>query len=279
MHRKAARRAGDGRDCSYFTGDKHERETMNQQTPKQPNANAVIVANDADLAALVDAAYELAPSDIVGLPLKYTKGKWTIRESKDNESVVGATDMFVVDVLSYSEGWVRWENKKRTHKIIARRIDGFISPPRHVLPEVDETEWPYDAKGPKDPWSEIQAIVMRDLTGERLVTWTSDSYGGRIALGALLKTFTEECRAHPGCYPVVLLESYDRQTAEFGKVATPRLKIVDWKPFGEGAAPAGDPNRAAAVRKQLESLKTLALPKPDAKTRRAGDDMDDEIPF
>jgi hypothetical protein len=98
---------------------------MNLQTKNQ--SNAVVVANDADLAALMAAADELAPSDIIGLPLKYTKGKWTIRESKDNESVVGATDMFVVDVLSLSEGWERWENKKRTHKLIGRRIDGCQS--------------------------------------------------------------------------------------------------------------------------------------------------------
>lgn len=246
---------------------------MNEQPSKQPNA--VTIINDADIAALATAARELAPSDIVGLPLRYVKGQWTIRETKDNEIKVGSTDDFVVDVLSYAEGWERWETKKRTHKIIGRRIDGFVAPPRHVLPEADKEEWPIGPKGRTDPWQEVQQIVLKDRANGQLLTWTNSSYGGRRALGDLLKTFAKDSRQHPGLYPVVLLESYDRPTADYGKVPTPRLNVVDWQSFGEGAAPAGDPSQGAA-----RTADTLALAQLAAPTRsRQHDGLDDDIPF
>jgi hypothetical protein len=255
---------------------------LRQAQMEQQKQNALAIVNDADLAALAAAARELAPTDIVGLPLKYAKGRWTVRETKDAEVDVRATDPFVVDVLSYREGWFRWENKKPTHKFLGRRVDGFISPPRHVLPEADQDEWPIGPKGPTDPWQEVQQLVLRDLTTGQLVTWTTNSYGGRLALGELFDNFVTESKKHPALSPVVLLTSYDRPTADYGKVPAPRFKLIDWQAFGEDASPPGEPSRLTALRQQLEALKTVALPKPTnaaEPAKRNGGDMDDEIPF
>src|SRR5262249_24939787 len=150
--------------------------------------------NDADLAALTNAARDLAPNDTVGLPLKYTKGRWLVRETKDNEVEVGANDRFVVDILSYSEGWIRWANKKPTHKLMGRRVDGFISPLRDRLPEFDKESWPIGPKGREDPWQENQQLIMRDLSNDQLLTWTTSSWGGRLAIGELLDAFVAESR-------------------------------------------------------------------------------------
>lgn len=120
---------------------------------------------------------------------------------------------------------------------------------------------------------------MRDLATGELVTWSSTSWGGRIAIGELLDQWAAECRQHPGLMPVVLLTSYERPT-DYGPTPTPRLKIIDWEAFGPDALPPGDPTKTAATRRALEALQTLALPKPTAstKTQQRGD-MDDEIPF
>jgi hypothetical protein len=237
--------------------------------------------NDADLAALTNAARDLAQSDIIGLPLKFTKGRWFIKLSKEEEHDVTATETFVVDPISYSEGWYKWKDKKPVVKIAGRRVDGFISPPRNALPDQDEKRWPVGPQGAKDPWQEIQLLLLKDLASDELLTWSSNSYGGKIAIGEFLDAYVAEAKKHPGKDPVVLLQSWERPTPDWGPIQTPRLKIVDWQAFGEGRTPPGDTARAALMRQTL-----LMLPKPTApaaadKAQRQGDgdDMNDEIPF
>src|SRR5262245_17690413 len=124
---------------------------MGRTVEKLSEQNAVAVVNDADLVALAGAARDLQPSDIVGLPLKFNKGDWLIQKDKDNKAKVNEEDRFCADALSYREGWIRWENKKPTHKFMARRVDGFISPQRHQMPECNKEEWPLGPGGPQDP--------------------------------------------------------------------------------------------------------------------------------
>jgi hypothetical protein len=235
--------------------------------------------NDTDLAALTNAARELAQSDIIGLPLKFAKGRWFIKLSKEEEYEVTPTQTFVVDPISYTEGWYRWEDKK-PFKIIGRRVDGFISPARSVLPDQEKRLWPVGPKGPEDPWQEVQLLLLRDLATGDLLTWTNNSYGGRRhCLGEFLDAYVREVKLHPGEDPIVLLQSWDRPSADWGNIPTPRLKIIGWQAFGEGRTPPGDPARGALIRETLLALPkpSLALVTPD-KARRGGD-MDDNVPF
>ena len=242
---------------------------------KLKEQNAVTVINDSDLMALANAAHDLLPGDdIVGLPLKYVKGVWTIHEDKDNKRPIGPTDPFVVDPLSFSERVIRWENKRPTHRFGGRRVDGFVAPPRHVLPEADKKDWPVAASGPVDPWQVSQLVVLRDLATGELVTWVSSSFGGKIALGEFLDRFTKEAKQNPGKCPVVVLDTYKRPT-DYGETDTPRLKFTgDWEPFGPDASPPGDPQRVLMARHAMQSLKALEPPKAERKS-----DMDDAIPF
>jgi hypothetical protein len=254
-------------------------------TANVPNAQKLTAAtvNDDDLAALIGAARDLAQSDIIGLPLKFTKGVWTIKVSKDEDCEVTPTQTFVVDSGSYAEGWYKWENKKPVFKIVGRRVDGFISPPRSALPDQDKRQWPVDKNGPKDPWQEVQLLLLKDLVSDELLTWSNSSYGGRGAIGEFLKAYVAEAKQHPGEDPVVALQSWDRPSLDWGPIPTPRLKIVGWQAFGEDRTPPGNPKRGELMRQAL-----LALPKPSAvsaepaapnKTLRRGGDMNDEIPF
>jgi hypothetical protein len=252
---------------------------MNANTPKAQQPTAEI--NEVDLAALTNAARELAQSDIIGLPLKFAKGRWLIKLSKEEEHEVTATETFVVDPISYAEGWYKWKDKKPVVKIIGRRVDGFISPPRSALLDQHERHWPVGPKGPEDPWQEVQLLLLKDLATDELLTWTNNTWGGRrYGLGEFLDAYVAGAKQHPGEDPIVLLQSWERPT-DWGKIPTPRLKIVSWQAFGEGRTPPGDPARASLMRETL-----LALPKPSAapaaanKAQRVSvDDMNDEIPF
>ena len=249
---------------------------MNAKVETQTTELATV--NDNDAAALVGLARELQPSDLIGLLLKFVKGRWFIRETKEHEREVGATDTFVIDPISYAEGWIKWENKKPTAKLYARRVDGWTAPSRDALPDQDHSRWPLSAQGPQDPWQWVQYLLLKDLTTGELLTWQSTTWGSSGAIGEWLDAWADEFKNHPGEDPIVLLQSWDKPHPDWGKVPRPRLKIVGWQPFGVGKSPPGNPIRAAAMRQTL-----LALPKPDpaapTNTQRGRGDMDDEIPF
>jgi hypothetical protein len=155
---------------------------------------------DADVAALAAEARELTEEFRVGDDLRFKKGKWTkTLLGTDEEIRIGPTDTFAVDVLSYKRGWIEWRNRKPVRKLIARPVDGFVSPMRSRLPDNDKSKWPRDEKGtPQDPWQENFIVVMRHLTDGRLCTLTLTGWYGPKALGALLKIYARDQKKHAG---------------------------------------------------------------------------------
>jgi hypothetical protein len=236
--------------------------------PNEIDKTLPTTVNDDDAAALAGAARDLAPNDFVGLPLKFVKGRWYVKDG-EAETDVDKTEIFVVDPLSYTEAIVCWKDKKRVHRIGGRRVDGFVLPPRHLLPDQDK------AGTKSDPWQEQRSIVLRDAHGQ-LFTWTSTSWGGNKALGLLLDAFLAERHQHDGQYPAVTLSSRDEPNPDYGNIPKPVFTVVGWEVFGVDASPPGDRTRAVTVQQAL-----AALPKPAKAEAKppARADMDDEIPF
>jgi hypothetical protein len=228
---------------------------------------------DADLIALAAEANELIGDIRVGDDLRFKKGDWKKTITGEDEPIaIGNTMPFAVDMLSYRRCWIEWRDHKPVRKIIGRPVDGFISPMREQLGDNDKSRWPRDAKGiPQDPWQENFLMVMRDLSDDRLCTFTTTSYYGSRALGMLLKIYAHNAKKHPGSMPVVLLSSEVRATQNFGDVDAPVFTVVDWKPFGEGSAPPGMKLQPPASPKTQQ-----VLPPPK---KSIGDEMDESIPF
>jgi hypothetical protein len=252
------------------------------------NANgkstALALPTDAELNALQDAARDLAPSDLVGMPLKFVKGTWYSGKGDSSEEI-SAEEEFVVDPFSYTEVWIKWVNKKPVLKIGGRRIDGFTAPPRNVLPDQDERLWPVGKNGPEDPWQLSQMILLRDESGG-LYTFSTASYGGGKAIGEVLDAYaTEQRKARTGKMPKVVLSSRDRISADYGKIPEPVFKIVGQEEFGEGRTPPADPARGNNAR---QAIADLSRPEPKLITAQGTaqgskalvrGDLDDEIPF
>jgi hypothetical protein len=227
---------------------------------------------DADIAALAAEARELTEDVRIGDDLKFKKGKWT-KIIGDEETKIGPTTTFAVDMRSYKRGWIEWRDRKPVRKFIGRPIDGFVSPPRDRFPDRDESQWPRDARGnASDPWQENFLIVMRDLGDGRLCTWTTTSWYGQKALGTLLNVYVRDQKKHPDQMPVVLLSSETKTTMNYGDVEAPVLSVIDWQPFGPDAAPPG----VRMPTPTLAPAQEVLLPKPAESLRDA---MNDEIPF
>jgi hypothetical protein len=221
---------------------KHTKAQDTKQTALTPVAPETLAQLDADIAALAAEARELMEDIRIGDDLRFKKGKWA-KSVGNEETKIGATTPFGVDMRSYRHGWIKWLDRKPVIKAIGRPIDGFVAPTRDRLPDRDEDRWPRDARGvPQDPWQENFSIVMRDLSDGRLCTWTTTSYYGSKALGALLRTYVHDQKKHPDQMPVVLLASETKTTTNYGDVEAPVLIVDDWQLFGNGAAPPGIQN-------------------------------------
>jgi len=248
--------------------EKEEMKTKTDNTLPAVQSPETLAQLDADIAALAAEARELTDDIRVGDDMRFRKGKWS-KTIGDDETKIGATMPFAADMRSYKRGWIKWVDRKPVYKAISRPIDGFVSPVRDRLPDRDESRWPTDARGvPQDPWQETFSIVMRDLSDARLCTWTTTSWYGSKALGALLNKYTREARQHPDQMPVVTLSAETKQTVNFGDVEAPVLTVVDWQPFGDGAAAPG-----------MRNLPPPALPQVQQVLPPIGKDMSDEIPF
>lgn len=107
--------------------------------------------DDADIAALGAEARNLSEDVRVGDDLRFVKGKWQ-KAVGDKKIEISATTTFVVDMLSYKRGWICWRDRKPVFKLFGRPVDGFVSPVRDRLGELDQRRWPKNSKGePQDP--------------------------------------------------------------------------------------------------------------------------------
>ena len=155
---------------------------------------------------------------------------------------------------SYAHGWIGWLNRRPVYKLIGRPVDGFIMPMRERLPDRDKSRWPMDKDGKRsDVWQPNFQFVMKDLTADELVVWTTTSWYGRKEIGLLLDRYAREVKQHPGLMPVVTLSAHDEVSSDYGLIPAPTLTVVDWRAFGAGAAPPG----SRAMAPSLERVRPM----------------------
>jgi hypothetical protein len=80
------------------------------------------IAPNSDYARLINATRD--QNEFVGRPLKFRKGDWIIIQGKDSKREVRDTETFIADLLSYKNGWVKWDEGKPVHRFVYRPIDG-----------------------------------------------------------------------------------------------------------------------------------------------------------
>jgi hypothetical protein len=265
-------------------------------TTENEKANLPAIADDADLAALAGAARNLMTDET---SLKFVKGKWKTYADREHPDIVGDTETFITDMLSYACGWVKWESKRPVHKYVFRPVDGWILPVRNNLPDNDNRTWPVIDGKKTDPWQETHKLTVKSTATGELFTWTATSWYGRKAVGRLLDSYIREAKRHPGLMPVVVLSSKDEHSTDYGDIPAPVLTVVAWETFGDGAAPPGTPLKIsktittgalpAPVANEIvvENVEEADIEETDEGEFGGGDsnkgsmrkDMDDEIPF
>ena len=187
--------------------------------------------------------------------LKFNKGEWLLGE-EGKKVPEGAT--FIANMEDYYRGWVRWWDGKPTDHLIGRVIDRHRVPAREELGDLDESKWEIEPNGARrDPWARTVYLVMRDLSSDEIVCFTTSSDGGRKALVKLADRYDRLRNRYKAKMPVVCLESESYQHSVYGKILKPKFRIVDWAYWDDETAT--DPDGALQARNAAE--------------------MNDEIPF
>ena len=194
----------------------------------------------------------IGASMIVGKMLKFIDGRFTVDKT---ETMPANTTLVAVSAVTV---WVHWENNRPVEHRVTQ--PGQSHPYRDDLPDQDETKWPLGLNNePSDPWRDTRYLHLIDPNTGSDYTFTTDSYGGRRAVGDLKSQIANVRSAHPAAVPLVELAGTMMKT-RFGQKPRPDFKIVGWRGRQDDVGAAGG-----------KTSKKIAAP---------GDgDMDDDIPF
>ena len=200
--------------------------------------NEIAIRTDNRLTGLAAFAQENDTVMLAGDPLYFKKGVWySGQEAFDPKGL-----HFLVNYLEAYTGWTRWSEKKPVEHRLVRCSDYSRKEPREALGFTDKNAWETSDRGiPQDPWQPSDRIVLRTMdSSEELLTFISSSIGGRNAIAKLLGKVARSVHAAEGKMPVVVLETGTYDHDDYGTVAYPSFKIVDWACWDGAPEPRGD---------------------------------------
>lgn len=198
---------------------------------------------------------QVSRTSIIGSLLKFNKGDYLAGEDEDE---LPEGTQLVANMDELMVGWIRWFDKKPTDQIMGRVAEGYQPPRRSELGDEDKGKWEVDAQGrEQDPWSFSNYLLLKATDGEDIYTFTTASKGGLSAIGELCKGYGKLMRQKPDEFPIIELATDSYTHKEYGRIKTPKLKIVGWAPKSEfaealaaegGTEPAEDPKPAPAAK-------------------------------
>ena len=189
--------------------------------------------------------------------LKMTKmGEWVYGAE---ETEVSHDSVFVIDPMSYSQGYVAWS---ADGELIAEEMAVAGQPPITVagLPPLSSGSW-----------SPQVAFALKGIEGDQdgiQVLYKTSSQGGKEAIAELLAKIIARGRAgETDCCPVVILDNSDYKHKKFGKIFKPVLTVDEWL-----SVPTSAPDVAAIVAPKAKAEPAPVVedePAAPARKRRA----------
>jgi hypothetical protein len=164
--------------------------------------------------------------------------------------------------LSAVTAWVKWADGKPVEHQVTHA--GKAHPRREDLGDLDQEQWEIGkfTGEPADPWHDTRYLHLICPKSGRDFTFTSDSFGGRAAVGELKNAIANVRRARPGTVPVVKL-GWKQMSTQYGPRPRPVFTITEWRDGGSSEpAPAmieGPPKKGSIEHRKAE--------------------FDDEVPF
>jgi hypothetical protein len=185
------------------------------------NQNALTVQNHYQAPA-IDAFDRDDPdaSPIRGGNVKFDGGAYFVGKEK---TLLAPERRFIV--LDKAAGWLYL---MKDHP--ATWVMQVAGQPKPERPECgDESTWPLDLSGkPSCPHKWTQILYLLDADSGETLSFTSNTSGGKIAIGDLTQQIKSMRGMQRGAMPIVELQSVQMAT-KFGKKPRPFFKIVGWR--------------------------------------------------
>jgi hypothetical protein len=200
------------------------RKNLTTRKAEELMTNELAIRSQAGLAAF---AQDNDMVMIAGDLLTFKKGKWF----RGQEEFDPADLHFLANYREAYTGWTRWVDKKPVEHRLIRCVDYQRKATRETLGHLDKNAWEANDRGvPQDPWQPSDRMILRTMdSAQDLLTFVSSSVGGRNAIAKLLGKVAQNVQAYEGNkLPVVVLETGTYSHDDFGTVAYPIFKIVDW---------------------------------------------------
>jgi hypothetical protein len=154
------------------------------------------------------------------------------KEGKEGEEYIAYSEPFPVKdrtfaAIDKADGWQKLAEGVPPEYLM--RKPGQARPPR---PHVDEKDWPLDPNDkPEHPWKLTRYLYLLDTDTGEVVTFWSNTVGGRMAFDALSEQVDIMRSMHPGKIPVAIiaLERTMFMTSFGSRKARPHFKIIGYK--------------------------------------------------
>jgi len=168
----------------------------------------------------------------------------------------------VLDYRSLRQGWIIWLNGNVADEIM-------VDPMTTAIPTIRELpdHGPYG----KDDGPREQQTVMLKMIEDPFVElkFQANNKSKMYALGGVMKDFIKSYKMHPGCYPIIDIDSNsfegkDKETGRKYKQFAPKFKIVSWMSADElNAMSEGNPEDYDQAEENQVEEEVQALPEPE----------------
>jgi hypothetical protein len=114
--------------------------------------------------------------------LRFKEGHYFIGEDK-----IELGHEYIADTMSWTRGWVKWEDGLIVETRMDLVADGKPMPARDELGDTDEALWEKDERTgePCDPWQQQHILPLEDPESGEYLIFVTSSVGGRIAVEKL----------------------------------------------------------------------------------------------
>jgi hypothetical protein len=167
--------------------------------------------------------------------IKFVTGNFCY--GKTSEPLPADLELVVMGVVTL---WQRWrKGRPDDHRITQL---GQHHPEREELPDQDPADWEPGLDGkPQDCWRDARLLYLADPRTGQSFTFTTDSWGGRTAIGELKSQIANMRIVHASAVPVVRLCSEPMKT-RFGRKPKPMFQVVDWRRTDTTSPPTQQPD-------------------------------------
>jgi hypothetical protein len=224
-------------------------EEKQMQTPALAGDAEIALSPEQEARALLEEA-----SKGVQMILKFKEGYFHIR----GEKVLLGT-RYLAYVPNWERQWIRFDDNKVTERVRVRVATRKSLPPRNKLsnPELEDTD--------NDPWSLQNVLPLEDIETGQLLTFVTQTAGGRMALEELAAKYSKDVLAGTAQgLPIIELRTNTFPSSFGTNVQKPLFKIAEYEM---------SPKQTVLPPEKLNNNIE------DDPAFERDDDMHDEIPF